>query len=63
MQGAREQADQAIGADVTTVDSTLNQWRRMSPVEGAAAQGQSSAPFVDTQNTLLSTLSKRAIKV
>ena len=58
VQGARAQADQAIGADVTTVNSTLNQLaQNEAQLKSAAAQGQSTAPFVDTQNTLLSTLS------
>jgi flagellar hook-associated protein 1 FlgK len=58
VQGAREQADQAIGADVTTVNSTLNQLaQNKAQLKSAAAQGQSTAPFVDTQNTLLTTLS------
>jgi flagellar hook-associated protein 1 FlgK len=57
VQTGREQADQAIASDVTTVNSTLNQLaQNQIALRDAAAQGQSTASFVDTQNTLLSTL-------
>lgn len=57
VQAAREQADQTINADVTTVNDTLKQLaQNQAGLQSAAAQGQSTASFVDTQNTLLSTL-------
>lgn len=55
----REQADQTIGSDVTTVNQTLNQLaQNQSALLSAAAAGQSIATYQDTQDQLLSTLSQ-----
>jgi len=55
----REQADQTIGSDVTTVNQTLDQLaQNQAALQSASAAGQSIASFQDTQDKLLSTLSQ-----
>jgi flagellar hook-associated protein 1 FlgK len=55
----REQADQTIGADVSTVNQTLDQLaQNQTALLVASANGQSIATFQDTQDQLLSTLSQ-----
>jgi flagellar hook-associated protein 1 len=55
----REQADQTIGSDVTTVNQTLDQLaQNQTALLTASANGQSIATYQDTQDQLLSTLSQ-----
>ncbi len=55
----REQADQTIGSDVTTVNQTLEQIAsNQAALQTAAANGQSTASYLDTQDQLVSTLSQ-----
>jgi flagellar hook-associated protein 1 FlgK len=55
----REQADQTIAADVTTVNQTLDQLaQNQTALLAASANHQSIATFQDTQDQLLSTLSQ-----
>jgi flagellar hook-associated protein 1 len=55
----REQADQTIGSDVTTVNQTLDQLaQNETELQTAAASGQSTASYLDTQDQLVSTLSQ-----
>jgi flagellar hook-associated protein 1 FlgK len=55
----REQADQTIGADVNTVNQTLDQLaQNQTALLVASANGQSIATFQDTQDQLLSMLSQ-----
>ena len=59
VESAREQADQNIEAGVTTVNQTLDQLaQNEAGLQQAAASGQSTASFQDTQSQLLSTLSQ-----
>jgi len=54
----REQADQTIGSDVTTVNQTLGQLaQNEAALQTASASGQSTASYLDTRDQLLSTLS------
>jgi len=58
--GAREQADENIEAGVTTVNQTLIQLaQNQSAMQQAAAQGEPTASYLDTQGQLLSTLSQQ----
>ena len=60
VESAREQADQNIEAGVTTVNQTLNQLaQNEAGLQQAAASGESTASFQDTQSQLLSTLSQQ----
>lgn len=55
----REQADQTIGADVTTVNQTLDQIaQNQAALQSASANGQSTASYLDTQDKLVATLSQ-----
>jgi flagellar hook-associated protein 1 FlgK len=55
----REQADQTIASDVTTVNQTLDQLaQNQTALLTASASGQSIAGYQDTQDQLLSTLSQ-----
>jgi flagellar hook-associated protein 1 len=55
----REQADQTIGSDVTTVNQTLDQLaQNQTAMLAASANGQSIATYQDTQDQLISTLSQ-----
>lgn len=55
----REQADQTIASDVTTVNQTLDQLaQNQTALLTAAAAGQSIATYQDTQDQLISTLSQ-----
>jgi flagellar hook-associated protein 1 FlgK len=55
----RQQADQNIAADVTTVNQTLDQLsQNETAMQSAAAGGQSVASCQDTRDQLLSTLSQ-----
>jgi flagellar hook-associated protein 1 FlgK len=57
--GGREQADQTIGSDVTTVNQTLDQLaQNEAALQTASASGQSTASYLDTRDQLLSTLSQ-----
>jgi len=54
----REQADQAVAAGVASVNNTLNQLAQNETArQMAAANGQSTADFINQRNQLLSTLS------
>jgi flagellar hook-associated protein 1 len=55
----REQADQNIASDVTTVNQTLDQLaQNEAALQSAAASGQSTASYLDTRDQLVSTLSQ-----
>jgi flagellar hook-associated protein 1 FlgK len=55
----REQADQTIGSDVNTVNQTLQQIAsNQAALQTAAANGQSTAAYLDTRDQLVSTLSQ-----
>ena len=57
--GAREQADQGIASDVTSVNETLDQFaQNEAQLQQAAARGDSTAPFEDTRANLLANLSQ-----
>ncbi len=57
--GAREQADQGIASDVTSVNTTLDQFaQNEAQLQQAAARGDSTAPFEDTRANLLANLSQ-----
>ena len=57
--GAREQADQGIASDVTSVNETLDQFaQNEAQLQQAAARGNSTAPFEDTRANLLANLSQ-----
>ncbi len=57
--GAREQADQGIASDVTSVNETLDQFaQNEAQLQQAAARGDSTAPFEDTRANLLASLSQ-----
>ena len=54
----REQADQAIASDVTTVNQTLSQIaQNEAAMQSAASAGESSASYLDTRDQLVSQLS------
>jgi flagellar hook-associated protein 1 len=58
VQSGREQADQTIASDVSTVNQTLGQLaQNQSAMLTAQAQGQPIASYQDAQGQLLSTLS------
>ena len=58
--GAREQADQGIASDVTSVNETLDQFaQNEARLQQAAARGDSTAPFEDTRANLLANLSQK----
>ena len=58
--GAREQADQGIASDVTSVNQTLDQFaENEARLQQAAARGDSTAPFEDTRANLLANISQK----
>ena len=55
---ARETADQGVGSGVAAVNSTLNQLaQNQTSLQLAAANGKSTAPFLDTQDRLIANMS------
>lgn len=58
--GARQQADAGIASDVGSVNATLDQLaRNQAGLQNAAARGESTASFQDTQASLIASLSQK----